>query len=771
MWSGGREVSAEVVGRIQATVEAEPGISRGELSRRVCAWEGKRAANGRLQEVGCRKALAALERRGVLRLPEVRGPFSFQRRRARETVAGEEVARLTGELEQVGEVAIVLVSSRYSKASKVWHSLMERYHYLGGGPLCGAQLRYLVGSTEHGWLGGLSFSAAGWRLKARDEWIGWSDAARWAHLPLVVCNSRFLIVPTVRVPNLASHVLSRCTARLCEDWAARYGYAPVLLETFVDRRRFRGTCYRAANWVRVGQTVARGTPYANGKRAEGAKDIYVYPTARDWQQVLCAEPVVALGRRRAGAGAADWREEEFGGVELFDQRLKRRLLGLAEDFFGQPGALVPQACGGSPARAKAAYRFFANPRVRMKRLLRGHVEATIARIRGQSVVLAVQDTTTLNYSAHPPAGCGPINTRQDRAVGLILHDTMAFTPDGTPLGLLDVQCWARDAEEAGKRYRRKELPIEQKESLKWLTSYRAVSEVQRICPNTMVVSVGDREADVYELFEEAARTAGGAKLLIRAERARKRQVGGAYLWERMGREQVSGVQSVRVPRRGSRRARTAQLQVRFARVELQPPQHKELRPVAVWAVSAREVGHGPEVKEPIDWMLLSTVETSSFGQACERLAWYSRRWGIEVYHRTVKSGCRIEDRRLADTESLMSCLAIDLVVAWRVYWVTKAGRETPTIPCDKFLHEQEWQVLCAWATRKPPPALPPPAEQAAKWIGKLGGWLGRKGDGPPGATCIWRGLVRLQDMAHGYALALTIHPIRAGPGPPGVTCG
>jgi hypothetical protein len=138
--------------------------------------------------------------------------------------------------------------------------------------------------------------------------------------------------------------------------------------------------------------------------------------------------------------------------------------------------------------------------------------------------LAVQDTTTLNYTAHPPQGVGPINNSQNSAVGLVLHDTMAFTPEGTPLGLLNVQCWARDAAQAGKKYRRHQLPIEEKESLKWLVSYRAVSEAQKLCPGTMLISVGDREADLYELFHEAAQDPQGPRLLVRAERTRNRKV-------------------------------------------------------------------------------------------------------------------------------------------------------------------------------------------------------------------------------------------------------
>jgi hypothetical protein len=624
----------------------------------------------------------------------------------------------------------------------------------------------LVESARHGWVGALAFSAALWRLKPRDQYIGWTEAARRANLHRVVGNSRFLILPSVHVPNLASHVLSLCLARLGEDWLERYGYAPVLAETFVDPSRFSGACYRAANWVRVGQTAARPTAYPNGKVADGPKAIYLYPLARTWRRVLCAEPDMALGSTPRPEAPADWTEEEFGTVPLFDDRLKRRLFTLAADFFAQPGALVPQASNGSPAKTKAAYRFFKNATVDLPTLLRPHIEATVERLRAHPVILAVQDTTTLNYTVHPPEGVGPINTTHDQAVGLLLHDTLAFTPAGTPLGLLNLQCWARDPAQAGQRHRRKERPIDQKESVKWLVSYRAVAAAQRLCPATTLVSVGDREADLYELFHEAAQEPGNPKLLVRAERTRQRQVepGDApeALWPRLRGAPVAGHLEVRVPRRGARPARTARLQVRFAQVGLRAPKDSPLPPVTVWAVYAREVGHGAEVKEPIDWMLLTTVQTESFEQARERLAWYSRRWGIEVYHRTVKSGCRIEDRRLEDAHSLEVCLAIDLVVAWRVFWLTMVGRERPDTPCDQILSEDEWRVLSAWATGTMAETAPT-AQQVTRWIGKLGGWLARGKHDHPGTMCMWRGLIRVPPMVQGYQLALQVHGIRDGP--------
>ncbi len=754
----GQTVTQGIVQRIWEAIEESPQSSRRKLARRLCEQMGWRATNGRLKEMGCRKALVALHRQGVIELPEADVPSVLQKPRVPGSTPTVAVPDITCSIQALGEIEIQLVASRYSQGFRIWKALMDGYHYLGSGPLCGAQVRYLVWSSRYGYLGALSFSGSVWALKARDAYIGWTEGARRANLQRVICNSRFLMVPTVRVPNLASYVLGRCAKRIAGDWKARYGIAPVLMETFVDSRRFGAVSYRAANWVHVGQS--RGRFGAQGEAC--AKEIFLYPLRAQWRQILRAAPTVELGQRQRPAQAADWVEEELGTVGFYDPRLSRRLFSLVRDFYGQPQAPIPQACG-SRTKTKGAYRFFENKQVTMEVVLKAHVESAVERIRGHRLVLSVQDTTTVNYSAHPATeGLGPINTLQDGAVGLLIHDTMAFTAEGTPLGLLDVQCWARDPQDRGKSRRRKETPIEQKESMKWLRSYRATAQVQRLCPETMIVSVGDRESDIYELFWEASRTPQGPQLLVRCERSRNRKVGDLYLWEKMQRQPAAGMQEVYVPPKGPRPARKARLEVRYAPVTLKPPRHKAFEPIALWAVYAKEVGHGPQVKSPLEWMLLTTVEVSNFAQATERLAWYTKRWGIEIYHRTLKSGCRIEDRRLGSANRLEACLAIDMVVAWRIYHLTKLGRETPDVPCTVFFEEAEWKALYAFIYKTPKlPPRPPSLREAMRMTASLGGFLGRKCDGEPGTTSLWRGLQRLQDITVMY---VTLLPnLRAGP--------
>ncbi len=223
---------------------------------------------------------------------------------------------------------------------------MEAHHELGSGPLCGAQLRYLIRSEHFGWLGGLAFSAAARRLADREAWLGWSDDEHREQLQHVACNSRFLIFPGVRVPNLASHVLGLAVRRLVRDWPKRYGIALWALETFVAPPRL-GTSYRAANWREIGQTSGRGRQDGT-HTAERAKK-------RGFLHLI--EP-----RRfpRAGPPARaeiDWAETEFAGLEL-DARLQRRTLALARRFHARPTARLPQACEGNLAELRAPIACF-----------------------------------------------------------------------------------------------------------------------------------------------------------------------------------------------------------------------------------------------------------------------------------------------------------------------------------------------------------------------------------------------------------------------------
>lgn len=707
------------------------------------------------------EALARLSRSGALNLPPA-GPrpgSSLASGVWAKRCVAEEVPALDCALALVQPIELVVVSSRRTREYRLWRQLLQEHHYLGAGPLCGHQLRYLI-KGACGWLGAAAFSAAARRVADRDKWIGWGEEARRENLPLVISNSRFLILPQVRVGNLASHVLAQLTQQVAQDWQERFGYRPVLVESFVELSRFRGTCYQAANWKLAGVSSGRGRQDRTHAQGLAKKLLYVYPLCAEFGARLRQVPEkrrlapLPVAVPEPPAPPRNWLEEEFGGVVLPDERLKGRLQSLAADFFARPGMNLPQACG-SRAKTKAAYRFLDHKAVNLNTLLAGHYQATRLRAAQEPVLLAVQDTTELNYSAHPATEMlGPL-TDKPKVVGLLLHETIAYNLKGTPLGLLATQCWARDPDQPGKKKQRYELPIEAKESSKWLVSHAAASQLQEQCPGNLVVSVGDREADVYELFVQAQQRPKAAKVLVRARQARRLAEESAEqteLWQTVRQSPKAGEIELRVPRQKNRPVRTAQLEVHFLEVTLRAPKRKpELGKVRCWAICAREITVPPAGVEPIEWLLLTNVPVPTLAAALEKIQWYALRFQIEVYHRVLKSGCKIEQRQLGNAERIEACLAIDLVVAWRIAHLTKLGREVPDLPCTVYFEEVQWQAMLVYATRQLPPAKPPSLREMVRLMAlRLGGFLGRKSDGEPGATVIWRGLQRLDDITQMY---------------------
>lgn len=816
----GQEFSEGILDRIRRRVADVPALTRSALSREVCEWLGWRGGDGRVKDMSCRVALLKLERDKLIDLPPGRKtPFTAVPAAASPARARQWLT-LRAPLSALGRVWLTPVDASQAEQSRLWWDMMREHHPQGGAPLCGAQQRYLI-ECEAGVLGGLGFSAAAWRLAPRDEWIGWDDAARSKGLQQVVGNSRLLILPGVRVRYLASHVLSLALRRLGQDWRARYGIEPMLVETFVDRSRYLGTCYSAANWIRVGRTQGRGRQDRDHSAEVSEKDIWVYPLRADCktrlQSAAGTVPTAPVSPLRPPAPpAADWAEHEFGGCELPDARLQERLLIMARDYHARPTANLPQTCSNR-AKTKAAYRFLDHKASTMHTLLQPHYRATQQRLLGEEVVLAVQDTSSLNYTTRTSTqGLGPIGTTVDGPQGLILHSTLVFNLKGRPLGFADVQCHVRDPAEFGKKAERHKLPIQEKESYKWLKSWEATAAMQAKCPGTLMVNVGDRESDLYELFAKAAEHPQGPKLLVRARHDRqlgddapgasgggsskkkaskkaapkadacavagtpadlpKEALAGEppqkladatdpvleeqpeqqeqeqtratkLLWNTLQGQPVAALQTVKLPATGKRKAREATLEVRYAVVKLRPPKRLKGPELPVWAVLAQE-RDAPAGVEPLEWMLLTTVAVNNAQDAVERLRWYTLRWGIEVLHRTLKSGCGIENRQLGQADRLQASLAIDLVVAWRIYSLSKLAREDPDAPCTVYFSDAEWQALAMFETKKPAqPDQVPTLREMTRGVATLGGFLGRKCDGEPGTQTLWLGLQRLDDIA------------------------
>jgi hypothetical protein len=460
----------------------------------------------------------------------------------------------------------------------------------------------------------------------------------------------------------------------------------------------------------------------------------------------------------------NWAQLEFGHADIGDKRLKQRLIKIAQAFGQQPSASIPKATG-KWSESKATYNFFDNQRVNAKAMFSSHQKATLNRMAQHKVLLCVQDTTSLNYTTHPSTkGLGTIGSHSKNNIGIMVHDTMAFTTEGLALGVLDFQTWCRPEEEYGKRTTRKEKPIQDKESYKWLKSFQATQAVQAQLAETLLVHVADRESDIYEFFELASRDQTAAKVLIRANHNRLVDHPEKYLWDFMVNQKLSGTYSIQVPRKKNKPKRQALLSIRFASVMVKRPNNIATpnmpQTIAVWGILAEEE-NPPKNVEPICWLLLTTIPIETFEAAVEKIKWYMIRWQIELFHKVLKSACKTEERQLQSAEKLINCLTIDAIVAWRIVFLTKLGRDVPHLPCSVVFEEFEWKALYGFVhqTNKLP-EKEPTLQEAIHMVAKLGGFLARRSDGHPGSITLYRGLIRLNDISTTW---LIFSPQRASP--------
>lgn len=439
-----------------------------------------------------------------------------------------------------------------------------------------------------------------------------------------------------------------------------------------------------------------------------------------------------------------WAARETQTANLGDRRLNKRMTKLLDRALSQATASIPVACRGWP-ETLAAYRFFDNPKVKAENVLAPHRAATRERMAEQAVVLCVQDTTELDYTRQSQTqGLGPLTYEAQR--GLYLHPTLAVTPERLCLGVLDALIWARSDESYGKREQRKTRAIEEKESVRWIDGYRGVCEVAATLPDTRCVYMADRESDIYQLFVEGDRQRHRADWLIRASHDRG-IVEDQCLSEALSQAPVMGEIEFDLPPGHKRPKQHVTQTLKAIRVELKPPKRYagSLEPVEVTVLLAQET-RPPKGEEPVTWLLLTNLPVTTAKQAIEKIDWYLCRWQVEIYFRILKSGCKIEKLQLERVERLRPALALYMIVAWRVLYLTMMGRECPELPCDVVFETSEWQAVHLVATKTRPPANPPTLNSIVRMIASFGGFLGRKHDGEPGPQSIWIGLQRTRDF-------------------------
>lgn len=461
-----------------------------------------------------------------------------------------------------------------------------------------------------------------------------------------------------------------------------------------------------------------------------------------------------------------WMKAEIDGCRFPDRRLGRRFGQLLEDLSKGIGQTLPLACQDW-ATTKAAYRFLDNPRVDESAILAGHFQATRARFADATgLALVLHDTTDLSYQRTRLKPIGKTHetcTGKDRegrprmhtVCGLLLHSSLVVTATGLPLGLAAVKFWTRTKFKGTRALRNKinatRVPIEQKESSRWVENLKQSTAL--LGDPQRCVHIGDRESDIYELF--CAAHQAQTHFLVRTCVDRLAETGQTTIANQMQRHATRGTHRVQVRDRHGHIG-TAKLLVRFCRMTVLPPIGKQRRypALSLTVIHARETT-APKNRDRIDWKLMSDLPVKGLREAAQRLDWYAMRWKVETFHKILKSGCRAEEAKLRTADRLTNLIAIYCILSWRVFWLCMLNRTAPHASASLVFTGDEQRLLDHLLSRSP--AAPPPLSVAHYLVAvaKLGGYLARRRDPPPGNMVLWRGFARLTDIHLGFTLAQT----------------
>jgi len=453
-----------------------------------------------------------------------------------------------------------------------------------------------------------------------------------------------------------------------------------------------------------------------------------------------------------------WGRDIFLSARLPDKRLNARAARIIAGMAAKPADSIPQTYA-KWSGVKGAYRFIENDRVTSEAIARPVSDAAARACAPFSTVLAIQDTTGATFpKAGRMTGLGPVNGTE--AKGMCLHTTLAVSLEGLPLGVLDLQWWAREPRETSKsRKHYQERPIEEKESAKWLRGIAAARSAQarNLMPHEecRLIHVFDREGDIHQVFEEILKSdTDGA--VIRS--VQNRNVKGGKAHGKVRAAPILAAYEIQPPRSQGQSARPpARVEVRACPMTLAPPQsHGPRRPLDLTLVEVWEPAPPEGVKEPLHWLLWTTEEVTSAAQALRIVDIYKLRWRIEDYHAVLKCGCGIEELRFETAQRTAKAIFLYAPVAVRILQLRDLSRTQPDICCTNVLSDTQWRALWTHINQRPPAAHEPPPTlaQATRWIGSIGGHLGRKGDGTPGMRSLWRGWRDLSIMAELFQAAM-----------------
>lgn len=454
--------------------------------------------------------------------------------------------------------------------------------------------------------------------------------------------------------------------------------------------------------------------------------------------------------------ASNWVVNELESLEIGDKRLNKRILSILDCVSKQPQLSINKLFH-TRKEVQACYRFFSNDLVDETKIIQPHLDKSIERVSQHPVVLCLSDTTSLNYTTRKKLkDSGYISS--NNAQGFFLHATIAVTPDRLHLGLVGQKFWSREKEKkARSSYERERMMFAEKESYRWLEAYRNSCDLSGRCSDTNVIHITDREGDIFEIYDEYANRDDAADYVIRSNHNRRvhfEDKSSNTLIQEVEKSPILGEVSFDVINRDSNASRTIRQTVQAIPVTIKSRYGADKPNLSckVNVVYLKEIDPSNEERQII-WCLLTSLAITTQEEILQVVKYYLCRWEIEVFFKTYKSGCKVEEKSLRTAERLYPLFSLLLIVAWRVNFLLHLSRVTPTLSCAFFFEESEWRAGYVAATRdRNVPDKPPTMKEMIGYIGKLGGHLGRKKDPLPGVKAIWTGICKLTNYADAWDL-------------------
>lgn len=436
--------------------------------------------------------------------------------------------------------------------------------------------------------------------------------------------------------------------------------------------------------------------------------------------------------------------KDFPGLDFGDQRRSARFVSIINNITRQPGSSIPKQAEDW-YDTKATYSFFKNEDVSLSSLQKAIAGWGLQQVAGEERLLIAHDISQLSYDDLKADDLGYLAHKDGR--GIICYSSIAITEQGVPLSLLYQHNWTRPPGEMGKKKDRAIKPFKDKESYHW---YKGIREVNKqLGAGVAKLHIADREADIYDLF--FCGYDQNTDLLIRASHNRRLNDGSA-LWDAIAEMEPLATAELQLPDATGKKRVPVEIEIKYRQVEILRPRGKDhqYESVEMTAISVKQVDN-KESEDSLHWQLLTTVEVTTTAQALQCVKWYCYRWLIERFHYVLKSGTRIEQLQLKQASSLQKAIHVYSIAAMRIMQLVYQSRQSPDVSCELVLTKEQWTVLYILINKTHLlPEQPPSLGQAVAWIGKLGGHLGRKSDGPPGLKTVWLGYQRICDAAGIY---------------------